>query len=105
MWAQLITMTLKPGQEEHLETLFEQLHSTEVAESGLLRTLAMRDQDDPSKVHTLVVFESEEKARARESDSSRNAAMQRVRALMAQMFSGPPQFTNLTVIRDEVHEF
>lgn len=102
MWAQLITMTLKPGQEERLETLFDQLHATEEPDSGLLRSIGMRDQDDPTKVHTLVLFESEEKARAREADGSRDEAMNPVRALMAEMFDGPPQFTNLTVIRDAI---
>ena len=103
MWAQLITLTLKPGQDEHLETLFDQLHAGESAGSGVLRTLGMRDQNDPSKVHTLVLFESEEKAREREKDSSRDAAMQPVRSLMAQMFDGAPQFIDLNVVSDKAH--
>ena len=37
----------------------------------LLQTLTMRDQNDPELVYTLVVFESEEKARAREQDPRR----------------------------------
>ena len=36
-----------------------------------MQTLTMRDQNDPELVYTLVVFESEEKARAREQDPRR----------------------------------
>ena len=89
-----------PPVEEQLDALFDQLHATEPPNSGMLRTIAMRDQDDPSKVHTLVLFESEEKARAREADSSRDAMLQPVRSMMAEMFDGPMEFTNLNVLRD-----
>ena len=71
MWAQLITMRLKPGRGQDLPQLFEQLQATEQPGSGLLQTLTMRDQNDPELVYTLVVFESEEKARAREQDPRR----------------------------------
>jgi len=42
MWAQLITMSLKPGHEQELETLFDQLHAAEQPDSGLLRTLVLQ---------------------------------------------------------------
>ena len=64
MWAQLITMRLRQGGEDGLPGLVEQLRSAEVPGSGLLRSTTMRDQNDPSRVYALVVFESEEKARA-----------------------------------------
>src|ERR1035441_7123013 len=66
MWAQLITMRLKPGREDDLPRVYEQLRAIEQPGTGLLRTMAMRDQKDPSRVYNFVVFESEEKARARE---------------------------------------
>ena len=44
-----------------------------------------------------VVFESEEKARARESDPRRTEGLQRARAMMAEAYAGPPQFTDLVV--------
>ena len=100
MWAQLITMSLKPGHEQELETLFDQLHATEQPDSGLLRTVVLRDQADPSQISTLVFFGSEEQARARESDPRRSEALASVRSLMADMFDGPPEFTDFTVIRD-----
>jgi quinol monooxygenase YgiN len=100
MWAQLITMSLKPGHEQDLEPLFNQIHASEQEDSGLLRTITMRDQADPSQIHTLVLFESEEKARAREADPRRGEGMAAVRSLMVEMFDGAPEFTNLDVLRD-----
>ena len=101
MWAQLITTRLKPGKEQELPKLFEQLQAVEQPGSGLLRTTAMRDQNDPSRVYMLVVFESEEKARARENDPRREQGLQAARATMAEIFDGAPEFVDLTVV-DEV---
>ncbi len=101
MWAQLIKMTVRPDREQDLAGLLQQLHAAEQADSGLLRTMAMRDQDDPSRLYTLVVFESEEKARAREQDPRREEALTSVRAAMADMVDGPPEFINLTVVLDD----
>ena len=60
----------------------------------------MHDQNDPSQVYTLVVFESEEKARAREQDPRRQEALQAARAMMADIFDGPPEFTDLEVAEE-----
>jgi len=101
MWAQLITTRLKPGREEDLPSLVEQLRAVEQPGSGLVRSTAMRDQHDPSRVYMLVVFESEEKARAREGDPRRQEGLQAARATMAEIFDGPQEFVDLTVV-DEV---
>ena len=95
MWAQLITMRLKPGKD--MAELDNQLRAAEQPGSGLVRTLTMHDQADPSQVYALVVFESEDKARAREQDPRRQEALHAPRAIMADIFDGPPQFTDLTV--------
>ena len=100
MWAQMITTRLKAGHENDLPRLIEQLKATEQAGSGLLRSTAMQDQNDPSKVYMLVVFESEEAARARESDSRRQEGMQAARATMAEIFDGAPEFVDLTVVEE-----
>ena len=100
MWAQLISMRAKPGREDDVSQLFEQLSAIEQPGSGLLRSLAMRDQRDPSRVYTLVVFESEEKARAREQDERRQEGLAAVRATMAEIFDGPPEFVDLTILND-----
>jgi hypothetical protein len=100
MWAQLIKTRLKSGKEGELTRLYEQLRAAEQPGSGLLRSLAMHDQRDPSSVYMLVLFESEEAARARESDPRRQERLQDARATMAEIFDGPPEFTDL-VVSDE----
>jgi quinol monooxygenase YgiN len=98
MWAQLITTRLKPGREEDLPKLYEQLRAAEQPDTGLVRSTAMRDQNDPSRVYMLVVFKSEEKARARENDPQRQEGLQAARATMAEIFDGPPEFVDLIVV-------
>jgi heme-degrading monooxygenase HmoA len=100
MWAQMITTRIKDGSEEQLEKLFRQLRDAEQAGSGLLRTLALRDQNDPSSLSMLVLFDSEESARARESDPRRADGLAAARATMGEVFDGPPSFTDFTVIED-----
>jgi hypothetical protein len=96
MWAQLIKMQLKPDNDT--AELTKQIRAAEQPGSGLVRTLVMHDQTDPSQVYTLVVFESEEKARAREQDPQRQEGLQAARAIMADIFEGPPEFTDLMVV-------
>jgi hypothetical protein len=95
MWAQLIKMRLKPDKDT--AELDQQIRAAEQPGSGLVRTLVMHDQKDPSQLYALVVFESEEKARAREQDPRRRERLQAARALMADIYDGPPQYTDLTV--------
>ena len=102
MWAQLITTRLKPGREDDLPVLIEQLQAVEQPGSGLLRSTAMRDQNDPSRVYMMVVFESQEAARARENDPRRDEGLKAARATMAEIFDGPPEFVDLTVVEDFV---
>lgn len=100
MWAQLIRTKLKDGHEDAVEGLMEQFRAIEQPGSGLIRSLAMRDQNDPSAVLMLVVFESEEQARARESDPAREEQMAPARAIMAEAFEGAPEFTDLEVVAE-----
>jgi len=100
MWAQLITMRLKPDKHEALPELMQQLRATEQPGSGLLQSITMQDQHDPTRVFTLVVFDSEQSARERENDPRRAAGLQQVRATMADMFDGPPEFVDLVVVND-----
>ena len=95
MWAQLITTRLKPGREGDLQGLVDQLQAAEQPGSGLVRSLAMQDQNDPSRVYMLVVFESEDAARAR-----RQEGLQAARATMAEIFDGAPEFVDLTVVHE-----
>jgi quinol monooxygenase YgiN len=100
MWAQLIKTRLRPGMEGELARMFERLRAIEQPDSGLLRTTVMRDQNDPTWLYLLVVFENEEKARAREQDPRRRDALQAMNATMADMFDGPPEFVDLTVVEE-----
>jgi hypothetical protein len=100
MWAQLITTRLKAGSEGDLPRLIEQLQQTEQPGSGLVRSTAMQDQKDPSKVYRFVVFESEEAARARENDPRRTEGLHAARATMAEIFDGAPEFVDLVVVEE-----
>ena len=48
MWAQLITFHVKEGKVDDLTQAIEQLQTFEQPDSGLLHTIAMRDQHDPT---------------------------------------------------------
>jgi len=103
MWAQLITIRLKAGREGDIGKVVAELEAAEQPGSGLLRSTTMVDQKDPTRVFTLVVFESEEKARAREQDPRRQEGLERARATMAEVFDGPPEFADLSVVNDRVY--
>ena len=103
MWAQLITTRLKPGKEDGLLTVVEQLKAAEQPDTGLVRSTAMRDQNDPLKVYMMVVFDSEESARAREEDPRRAEGLHAARATMAEIFDGPPTFTDLLVVGESTY--
>ena len=89
---------LKPGKDT--AGLREQLQAVEQSDSGLLRTLIMQDQKDPDQFCTLVVFGSEEQARARERDPRRQEGLQALRATLADRLAGPPEFTDLAVVEE-----
>jgi len=100
MWAQMITTRLRPGGEAGLPKLIDQLRSAEQPGSGLVHSTATRDTKDPNRVIMFVVFESEEMARERESDSRRQEGLEAARATMMEIFEGAPEFTDLTVVDD-----
>jgi heme-degrading monooxygenase HmoA len=100
MWAQLIKTRVKPGKEADLARAFEQMRAVEQPGSGMLRTSVMRDQKDPSWVYVLVMFESEEKARAREQDPQRREGLQAANATLAEVFDGSPEFADLSVVEE-----
>jgi hypothetical protein len=103
MWAQMSTMRLKPGKEGELPRVYELLRAAEQPGSGLSRSTAARDDKDPSRIVNFVIFESEEKARAREQDPARQKALAEVRSLPGEIVDGPPEFVDLTVLEDVVY--
>lgn len=96
MWAPLITARVRPGADA--TALHKMIREAEDPGSGLVRTIVAQDQKDPSRLYTLVVFESEDKARAREQDPLRQERLQPARAVMAEVYDGPPEFVDLTVV-------
>ena len=98
MWAQLMSFRLKPG--KNTAGLREQLQAVEQPDPGLLRTMIMQDQKNPDQFYTLVVFDSEERARARERDPRRQEGLQVLRAMLADRLAGPPEFTDLAVAEE-----
>jgi quinol monooxygenase YgiN len=98
MWAQLIEMQLKPG--EDVMDVMAQIRDAEQPGSGLVRSVVMRDQADADRVVTLVIFESEEHARAREQDPRRQERLAPAQATMAGVMAGPPSFTDLDVVAE-----
>ena len=106
MWAQLQKVSSRPEKEAELLDVFEQLNAIEQADSGLLKTMVMRSQADPTLMFVLVVFDSEEKARtfAVATAGRRLASDDRHRARawgMGDVLDGPPEFFDLDVLRDE----
>jgi heme-degrading monooxygenase HmoA len=100
MWVQMISMRLKEGKDADLPRLYEELRAAEQPDTGLLRTMALRDDKDPRRIFNLVFFESEAKARQREQDPRREEGLKAARETMAEMFEGPPEFADMTVIED-----
>ncbi len=102
MWAQLIEMKLKPGEDP--AEMIRLIRAAEQPGSGLVQSTFMRDQADPSRVMTLVVFESEQKAREREQDPRRAEQLTEARSMMGSIFEGPPTFTDLVVVDEWTDE-
>jgi hypothetical protein len=63
--------------------------------------MLLLDQNAPNTVCMLAVFESEDKARARERDPRREEALQSVRAITAEIYECPPEFIDLTVAAED----
>ena len=101
MWAQVQRVSTNPDREAEVLEIFEQLRAIEQEDSGLLQTLVMRNQKDPTEVFVVVVFESEEKAREREQDPRRQEPLQRIRAAMGDVLNGPPEFFDCDVLLNQ----
>ena len=55
---------------------------------------------NPNMIYIMVVFDTEEQARAREQDPRRTEGLQEVRAMMGDMLDGPPEFISLDVLQE-----
>jgi heme-degrading monooxygenase HmoA len=98
MWAQMQRVRTTPDSEEELLQIFEQLRAIEQEDSGLLQTLVLRSETNPTEMFVVVVFESQEQARAREEDPRRQEPLQRIREAMGSVLNGPPEFFDCDVL-------
>ena len=97
MWAQLITWRLKPGKD--MTEVDKQIRAAEQPGSGLVRTLMMHDQKDPARCKRWWSSRARRK-HAREQDPRRQERLQAARAMMADIYDGPPEFTDLRVVEE-----
>src|SRR4029453_13763016 len=98
MWAQMQRVSTNPEREAEVLEIFEQLRAIEQEDSGLLQTLVMRSQTDPTEVFVVVVFEREGKARGREENPRRQEPLQSIRGAMGDVLNGPPEFFDCNVL-------
>jgi DNA-binding NarL/FixJ family response regulator len=95
MRAQQTTMRLMPGNDT--AEVNEQLRAPRQPEPGPVRTLTMHDH--PARCTRRLRSRARRK-HAREQDPRRQETLQAARAVMADIFDGPPQFTDLTVAEE-----
>ena len=98
MWIQIIKGRLKPGKEADFVGLMDKLVEIEQPGSGLVREVVTRSQKDPDIVYVIATFESEEAARARETDPRRQDGLAEVRSGLMDALDGPPEFIDLQVL-------
>jgi heme-degrading monooxygenase HmoA len=98
MWAQLQRVSTDPEREADLVAVFDRLREVEQQDSGLVQTLVLRSRADPTDTFVVVVFESEEKARAREQDPRRQEALASIRGALGDLLDGPPEFFDCDVV-------
>jgi heme-degrading monooxygenase HmoA len=98
MWAQLVKMRATPeyeGQFKQFESDWEE-QVGRADGSGWVRTLAFQAANDPSEYYIIAFFESEEKARANET----NPKHQELIGRMATRLQGEPEYVDLTPLHE-----
>ncbi|HZU13984.1 MAG TPA: antibiotic biosynthesis monooxygenase [Chloroflexota bacterium] len=97
MWAQLIKAQIKPGKAHELDELYREVDSRMSRDSGWVRSLSLRNSKNGQELYAVVVFDSQEKARAYEQSPEQAELTSRLGDLM----DGPPEFVDF----DEVTEY
>jgi heme-degrading monooxygenase HmoA len=100
MFGQVMVMDVKADRVGDLPRIMDLLAEAEQPDSGWLRTVVLHERADAHRVFTVVVFESEEKARARESDPRRQEKLGEAQALLREILTAPPQFHDCDVLHD-----
>ena len=98
MWAQLIKMRAKEGATEQLLEINRQWEEQvgRGTDSGWMRSLFFHTAENPSEWYELVLFESEEKARANE----RNQKHLDLLGQLMSLIDGQPEYVDLTPIQE-----
>jgi antibiotic biosynthesis monooxygenase (ABM) superfamily enzyme len=94
MWAQIIKTRMKPGVERDMAEIRDEMMDRVGQRPGLIRSLWMQNQNDPQEYYTVIVFETEEQARAGERELEQDPLFQRIRSLG----EGTPEYIDLNVI-------
>ncbi len=74
MFAQLIKSRIKPGKEQDAQELPQELDADNAASTPWVAITTSVNRNDPGEYYTLVVFESEEKARETNEAPNRPSA-------------------------------
>lgn len=100
MWAQLIKSRVKPGKEDEARNLpreFEEAaHGTSPPWVAITASV---NENNPGEYYTLVIFESEAKARENEQSPEQTKRFER----MMELFDGQPEFVDLEVLYHHSH--
>jgi antibiotic biosynthesis monooxygenase (ABM) superfamily enzyme len=98
MWAQLFKMRVPAGNEDKLLEINNQWEAQvgRGTDSGWLRSLIFRATANPNEWYEVVLFESEEKARANE----RSQKHQVILAQMTPLMDGDPEYVDLTPVQE-----
>ena len=102
MHALLVNVTIDSGHEKDARTYLETNVVPRVKEAPGIVSGHWMESADGRHGTSVILFESEEKARAREQDQRRQDGLEAARATMAEIFDGPPEFVDLTVVNDMV---
>lgn len=94
MWAQIVKSRVKPGVEGDMAEIRDEMRRRVGERPGLVRSFWMQNQKDPQEYYTVIVFESEEQARAGERELDQDPLFQRIRSLG----EGTPEYVDLNVI-------
>ncbi len=95
MWAQLIKSRIKPGKEQEARTLPREFETQAAGATPPWVSITNAvNQNNPNETYTLVIFESEEKARENERSPEQAKRVER----MMEVFEGRPEFVDLEVL-------
>lgn len=94
MWAQIVKTRMRQGVESEMDQVREQMRGRIEQRGGLVASYWMQNQNDPQEYYTLIVFESEEQARAGEAELEDDPLFQHARSLG----DGAPEFVDLNVV-------